>query len=265
MKTALWKCDRKEFKDFIMDFPKIIDDADKAVARKRKSDIEAILVRLIEDTKKIIKNRANYFDDRLFRAYIWRIVKCHWYKNVKKGKLDYIGNSCIKLLDEMPGRTDSIIRFLILHKDKKYVQEGIEKILKASVYPWQKMQLWRLLILVDKIKNPNLLQLARTFVRDYSKSENARNYALIFLGKHGEYSDRQCIAQLYKHANKVFTQRCILIAIQEYPDKNIIYNRIISSANELWLKSLVEYLRNLERPEYIDYDRRTGEDQVVAS
>jgi len=265
IKTKIWRTDGKEFKQFYKKFPKVLDDADAAVNKKSKKAIDDVLQKLNNGAKKLLKERKKEFDERLFRAYIWRIVKCHWFKNINKVNLDYIGKFCIKLLIEMPGRTDSFLRFLVLHKDRKYVQDGLEKILSNSVYPWQKMRLWHLLILVDRLKNNNLLPIARAFVRDPSKSENSKNFALIFLGKHGDYNDRCYISTLFRPSTNFFNKRCILVAIQEYTDRNVTYNQVLTTSTELALKSLVEYLRSLSTPEYLYFDKRIGEDEVFIS
>jgi len=265
IKTEIWEKDGEEFKRFCRKFPKVLDDADEAVNKRSKKAIDNILPILNNGAKKILKERRNGFDERLFRAYIWRIVKCHWFKNINKVDLDYIGKHCIKLMVDMPSRTDSFIRFLVLHKDRKYVQEAVEEVLTNSVYPWQKMRLWHLLIMVDKLKKDSLLPIARSFVRDPLKSENSRNFALIFLGKHGDYSDRHYITTLYNPSTNFFTKRCILVAIQEYPDRNVLYNQILTTSTELPLLSLIEYLRSLETPEYLDLDKRVGEDEAFIS
>ena len=265
IKTEIWRTDGKEFKQFYKKFPKVLDDADAAVNKKSKKAIDDVLQKLNSGAKKLLKERKKEFDERLFRAYIWRIVKCHWFKNINEVNLDYIGKFCIKLLIEMPGRTDSFLRFLVLHKDRKYVQDGLEKILSNSVYPWQKMRLWHLLILVDRLKNNSLLPLARAFVRDPSKSENSKNFALIFLGKHGDYNDRCYISTLFRPSTNFFNKRCILVAIQEYTDRNVTYNQVLTTSTELALKSLVEYLRSLSTPEYLYFDKRIGEDEVFIS
>lgn len=265
IKTEIWKTGGKEYKEFYKTFPKVLDDADEAVNKKWKKAIDDVLPKLHNGAKKLLKERKKGFDERLFRAYIWRIVKCHWFKNINKINLDYIGKFCIKLLVEMPGRTDSFLRFLVLHKDRKYVQEGLEEILSNSVYSWQKMRLWHLLILVDKLKKDSLLKLARSFVRDPSKSENSKNFAMIFLGKHGDYNDRHYITTQFKPSTNFFTKRCLLVAIQEYPDRNVIYNQVLTTSTELALISLVEHLRSLEIPEYLDFDRRIGEDEAFIS
>ena len=265
IKTEIWDRNGIEFKTFCRIFPPILNKADDAVSNKDKIALDRILPKLVQDTKGILKKRKKEFDERLFRAYIWRIVKCYWFKNIKKQNLDYIGKSCLKLLEEMPGRTDTFIRFLLLHKDRKYVQDAIGNIINKSVYSWQKLHLWRLMILSDKLKNKNLLDIARSFIRDNTKSENARNYALIFLGKHGEYSDRQFISSFLKTAHSYYNQRAILIAIQEYSEKNQIYNYVMTSNYEITIKSLIEYLRNIPDPEYVDFDKRIGEAEAFIS
>ena len=265
IKTEIWDRNGIAFKMFCKTFPPILSKADNAVSNKEKIALDRILPELVRDAKEILKKRKKEFDERLFRAYIWRIVKCYWFKNIQKQNLDYIGKSCLKLLEEMPGRTDSFIRFLVLHKNRKYVQDEVGNIINKSVYPWQKLHLWRLMVLSDKLKNKDLLNIARSFIRDNTKSENARNYALLFLGKHGVYSDRQYISSLFKTANSYFNQRAILIAIQEYAEKNQIYNYVMSSNYEITIKSLVEYLKNIPEPEYVDFDDRIGEEQAFIS
>lgn len=204
------------------------------------------------------------FDERLFRACIWRIVKISYFKNVRKLNLDSIGQRCLNFLESMPGRSDTFIRFLVLHKNRKYVQDGLYKLLLDCVYPWQEMHIWELLIQCDKCKNRKIIDLAKQRVRDKGYDEAARNYAIIFLGKHGDYQDRQYIASLFSFEGSFRAKRCIIIALQEYPEKNVIFNQVTRSNSDLILVSLVEKLKSLTSPEYIKENKKIDSDIAVS-
>ena len=167
-------------------------------------------------------------------------------------------------MEMYPSRSDTFLKFLILEKEYKYVQDGILKIMKACVYPWQEMHMWSLLIKASKIKNDELFVLARDRVRDTNLYfEAARNYAILFLGKHGDYQDRQNIQSLYNQTQSFFAKRCILIAIQEYSEKLQIYNRIMNYEDDMLIKSLVVYLKQKRNPEYIYEDRRIDSIETI--
>ena len=66
-----------------------------------------------------------------------------------------------------PDRSDTFLRFLVLEKDYKYVQDGVLKIMKDCVYPWQEMHLWSLLIQSSKIKNDELIMISKKTSKKY--------------------------------------------------------------------------------------------------
>jgi hypothetical protein len=264
-KTEIWSKEESEYKEFVQDFPLILQYTDKAVKDKRKNSINIALSTLIRDVKKLLKKK-NY-NDRLFRAYIWRIVKCHWFKDIKNvnKELKAVCLKCINLIEEIPGETDSFIRFILLQKNRKYIQIGLKNVLKESIYDWQEMHIWNLLIQADIIKDQELFDIARSQLNDTSKSTAARNYAIIFLGKHGNYHDRDNILNLLKQPTAYFTKRCIYVAMQEHPNSKMLYNNIISSESDITLRSLAQYLKQLKVPEYVFEDKRIGSDKTFIS
>ena len=264
IKTEIWHKKSLEFKDFTQEFPEILDLANKAVNERKIDQINEYLPILIKDIKELTKSRKKDFNERLFRAYIWRIVKFYWFKEINKVNLKSIGKKCLAFMEIYPGRSDTFLKFLLLEKDYKYVQDGILKIMKDCVYPWQEMHMWSLLIKASKIKNDELFVLARDRVRDTNPYfEAARNYAILFLGKHGDYQYRQNIQSLYNQTQSFFTKRCILIAIQEYSEKMQIYNRIMNYEDDMLLKSLVAYLKQRKDPEYVYEDKRIGSIEAI--
>lgn len=258
-KTDIIPVNSEKFKDMLKEFPTFLHDIDNAVHNKQKHTINNLYPNLVSYTKGVIKQKDN-FDERLFRACIWRIVKINYFKNINKLDLDSIGRNCLKLLDSMPSRTNAFLRFLVLHKDRTYVQNALYALLQDSVYPWQEMLIWYLLIQCDRIKNINILPLAKQRARDNGYDEAARNYIYIFLGKHGDYEDRRYIANLFPLTQSFRAQRSILIAIQEYQDRNTIYNSITSANSDLILVSLVKYIKQLATPEYVDVDKNIASD-----
>ena len=74
---------------------------------------------------------------------------------------------------------------------------------------------------------------------------------LLFLGKHGDENDRSYIANRFSAAVSFRERRAILLAIQEYSRKNIVYNSVKSDRYEPILVSLVKYIKQLTKPEYI--------------
>lgn len=261
-KTEIWHKNDENFKSFVKEFPSILKDADDAVKTKSKSKINKILPKLVLNIKELMKEKN--FNEQLFRAYIGRIVKCHWFKDIKKVRLDSIGRKCVKLIGVFPARTDSFIRFLILLKNKKYIQEGLHIVLKDTIYYWQKMWIWHLLIEADKVKVTDIFDYARISIRD-TENTPARCYAILFLGKHGNYQDRSNIASLYSESNPFYLNRCIILALQEYTNKTTIYNQIISTNNDFTLTGLIKYIRQLNDPEYVYEDKRIGSDQTFIS
>jgi Reverse transcriptase (RNA-dependent DNA polymerase) len=261
-KTDIIPVNTKEFNDMLKDFPSFLHDIDSAVHNKQKRTINNLYPELVKYTKELMKlmKHKNKFDERLFRACIWRIVKINYFKNIDKLNLDSIGKACLKLLDSMPSRTNTFLRFLVLHKNRAYVQYALYALLQDSVYPWQEMLIWYLLIQCDKIKNINILPLAKQRARDNGYDEAARNYIYIFLGKHGDYEDRRYMANLFPLTQSFRAQRSILIAIQEYQDRNAIYNQITSANSDLILVSLVKYIKQLPTPEYVDVDKNIASD-----
>lgn len=258
-KTDIIPENSAKFKDLFREFPALLYDIDNAIYRKQKRIINILAPKLIELTRQVIKQAEN-FDDRLFRACIWRILKIHYFKNINKLNLDYIGKSCLKLMDSMPSRSDAFLRFLVLHKERRYVQDALYTMLQDCVYPWQEMLIWYLLIQCDKLKNTNILNIAKQRARNNGYDEAARNYIFIFLGKHGDYQDRKYLAEIFPFTQSFRAKRCIIIALQEYPDRNTIYNGIISANNELLYVSLVKYIKQLNSPEYVDVNKNIASD-----
>lgn len=258
-KTDIISVNSEKFKDIIKDFPALLHDIDNACYKKQKRMINNLYPKLVSLTKKVIRQKDN-FDERLFRACIWRIVKINYFRNINKLNLDSIGKACLKLIDSTPSRSNTFLRFLVLHKDRAYVQNALYELLQDSVYSWQEMLIWYLLIQCDKIKNINILTLAKQRVRDASYPEASRNFTILFLGKHGDYQDRRYIASLFPFTQSFRAQRSVIIAIQEYQDKNTIYNQITPANSDLILVSLVKYIKQLTTPEYVDVDKNIASD-----
>ena len=122
------------------------------------------------------------------------------------------------------------------------------------------MLIWYLLVQSDKIKNPDILNLAKQRARNTAHDEAARNYIYIFLGRHGDYQDRRYIANLFAHEQSFRARRSIIVAIQEYHDRNTIYNSITSANTDLILVGLVKYIKQLRAPEYVDVDTNIAAD-----
>lgn len=263
-KTEIWHCNDPEYKEFIKEFPDILAKTDKAVNLKNKTQVNNCLCKLIEDLRKIVKLRADRIDERLFRAYIWRVVKCLKFSEIDKPNLQYICRACFRLLEKVPGRTDALCRFLALEKDKKYVQESIFNIIEKTIYSWQEMYLWALMIQANRIKVDNLKTLARKRLGNISYPEPARSYALIFLGKHGNYQDRNIIVEQLKAPNSFFSTRCMLIALQEHPDKKAIFNRKLQITNDLVIKGLLLHLQQSDKIHYPTVVERIGEEKFIS-
>lgn len=265
IKTEIWHRGDKKFRDFIKSFPKILGDVDSAVKEKNKKQIDRLLPQLVKNCKEITRKYPKEFDEKLFRAYIWRIVKCMWFRDIKKVRLDVLGKKCVKLIEDIPSRTDTFTRFLTVLKDKKYIQEGLKDIVKNSIYDWQAMTIWRLLIQSNKIYISELLKIARKCMRNADVQSPARNYALLFLGKHGTYQDRRNILSLYSTTGSFLTKRCVLLAIQEYPERKSLYDKVLSSKKDVIFTSLVEYIKKLRQTEYVFEDKRIGSDKTFIS
>lgn len=263
-KTEIWHHEDVEFKEFIRDFPAILEETDRAVERKTKALVNDCLQKLVTDLRRIVQRRAEPIDERLFRAYIWRVVKCHRFSGINKPDLSSINRACLRLLEKEPDRTDALTRFLTLHKDRKYVQEGIAALIENTVYPWQELHLWALMTQSDRIKTEKLKVLARRRLRDTSHSEAARSYAMIFLGKHGNYQDRNTMAEMIKTPSSFFTTRCILVALQEHPDRKAIFNRHLQLTDDLVIKGLLKYLLQSKKPIYPSVVDRIGEDRFIS-
>lgn len=259
-KTEIWHRDDPQFVEFFRDFPDLLDEVDGAVNAKDKELIDLLLPKLTKLTRDVMKKRDNRFDERLFRACIWRILKCHWFRNVKHVPLDAVAKRCLGLLDQTPGRTDSLTRFLVLLKNKKSVHSGCAVVIESTVYPWQERLLWELLTKADKIQDRQLLALARDRVRHRPDSCPARDLAMVFLGKHGTYQDREYIASIVNKSNSFVSKRCALIALQEYPNRSTVYSPLASKTEDPVLQGLIKYLKQLKEPEYVLEDKRIGSD-----
>ena len=259
-KTEIWHREALEFKEFFRDFPPLLDMVDKAVNEKDKVKIDVLLPKLVKLSREVMNKHGKHFDERLFRACIWRILKCQWFKNIKQVSLDAVAKRCLRLIDEMPGRTDAFASFLVLLKNKKFVHSGCASVIESTVYSWQEQTLWELLTKASKVRDKQLLALARDRVRHRGESCPARNLAIVFLGKHGTYQDREYIASIVDKTNSFMTKRCVLIALQEYPHRATVYNIVASKTSDLLLGSLIKYLKQLKEPEYVSEDKRIGSD-----
>ena len=256
-KTDIISVEDEKYKNFIKEFPIILTKLDKAIAKRQKEIINQLSPTLVEVARKTIKDKKN-FNDRLFRACLWRILKIHRFKNVNKLNITPIIKACLKLLLSKPEHSQTFLRFIILHKNRKYVQNTLLSVLKECVYPWQEMLIWHLLVQSDVIKNSEILDIARVRIRDNGYHEAVRNYIMLFLGKHGHYHDREYIAGLFHFTQSFRAKRSILIAIQEYPDRNTIYNQILSSNSDITIISIVKYIKQLNKAHYVKMDNTVG-------
>jgi len=262
-KTEIWAKGSPGLLSFGMEFPELLSEVDDEIERKRKKEIDRLLPDLVTLTNKTVS--ATEFNDQLFRACIWRIVKCHYFRNLDKVSLNKITLKCIRLLVEMPGKSDSFLDFMVLEKEKKYVQKGIFEVARESVYPWQKVQIWNMLTKVNKLKHAEILQFAQQEIRSNRKHDPAVNSIILFLGKHGTYNDRELLVQIFGQPHSYFTKRCILLALQEYPDRGTIYNQVETSSGDPFLTPLVRYIKNLKSPKYINENVRIGSDLAFIS
>jgi len=254
-KTQIWHETDPEFREFAKKFPPLLTAIDKATESKDKDLISSLLPKLLILTRTEMKKTP--FDERIFRACIRRIVKCHYFSNVKIPSLTSIVNRSFKLMTQMPGRSDTIVDFLSLYKNNKGVQERTFALIKDVIYFWQEMKLWELLVKSTKIKVPAVLAYARKKL-ERGIGNPVMNLVLLCLGRHGNYNDRLHIARLFEQQHSVYTRRHILIAIQEYRDRNEIYNRVLDG-DDLLLISVVRHIRQLAKPMY------TYEDPQIAS
>lgn len=251
-KTEILKKGNTKYIEFTDDFPHLLSIVDKAINTKSKDDLEYYAQELVELTKDTIKNHED--NDRLFRACINRLRKIYRFKNINKPKIDYIVKKCLYLMESKPLRSKNFLSFISLDNHKKYVQDGLFIILKNCIYSWQEMWIWNLLIQSPKIKNERLMQTARVRSRDDSYDEAARNFVYLFLGKHGDNLDRKYISERFNISTSFREKRAILIAIQEYPENNMIYNLVTPERAEPILVSLVKYIKQLTKPEYVYED-----------
>ncbi len=196
-KTEIIPVPGDRYTNLFGEFPTLLSDIDDALSKKSRSKINRLAPKLVGLTLDLTR-RKNY-DDRLFRACIWRILRISYFRNVNRLYLDSIGRNCLHLMESAPSRTDTFLRFLVLHKDRKYLQDGLYLLLQECIYPWQEMHIWNLLIQSDTIKNAGILTLAKQRLRNNGYHEGARNFVMIFLGKHGDYQDRKYIAELFPH------------------------------------------------------------------
>lgn len=265
-KTDIIPVDSPKLSAIVKDFPSLLHDIDNAVQKKQKRTINQLYPELVRYTRHQLKcrRRQDQFDERLFRACVGRIVKVNRFINIEQLDLEPIGRACLRLLESMPSRSQTLLRFLVLHRNRKYVQDGLHALLQDPVYPWQEMLIWYLLIQCDRIKNPDILPLAQQRARDTSWHEAARNYIYIFLGKHGDYQDRRYLAGLFQNTDSFRAQRSILIAIQEYVDRNIIYNPVTSANTDLILVALIRYIKQLPTAEYVDVDKNIASDIALS-
>ena len=96
-KTNIIPVSSAKYKELYKDFAILLNDVDIAVKNKQKRMINSLYPKLINFTKQLMK-REDSFDDRLFRACIWRIVKINYFKNIRRFNLDSIGKRCLKYL-----------------------------------------------------------------------------------------------------------------------------------------------------------------------
>ena len=139
-----------------------------------------------------------------------------------------------------------------------YVRNDMYTLLQESVYPWQEMHIWYLLIQSNKRKNTDILKLAKQRAREKGYDEGAQNYIFIFLGKHGDYQDKKYMAEIFLFKQSFRARRSLSIALQEYADRNILYNQITPKNSYLILVSLVKYIKQLTSPEYVDVNNNIG-------
>ena len=88
IKTEIWHKKSPEFKDFIKEFPEILNLADKAFNERNIDQINECFLILVKDVKELTKSGKKNFNERLFRAYIGRIVKFYRFKELNKVNLN---------------------------------------------------------------------------------------------------------------------------------------------------------------------------------
>ena len=142
---------------------------------------------------------------------------------------------------------------LAVSKNETIFQE-IERLLikEKSLFDWQRFHLWRLLTNYDA-PIPNLEKLiaeAKSIATNHV-SELEASQAIIFIGKHGNNTDREAlIAGNFSAQQSFVIQRAVLIAIQELPSasREKFFSRAMQINSEH--KQLVQFLTNLSKPDY---------------
>ena len=227
----------------------LISRAEEIISSGDKTGIQAIVDALF--------GRLEYHasvngDDRKFRAIANRLLDAGDYIEIERDIHTRLEGFVIPRLKSYPEKSDYWVKILSVSVSGETVRT-LEELLvdNPSIFDWQRFYLWRLALhLSSEQVTGKLLDRARS-VAVGSTSDNVTSQAIIFLGKHGDNTERESLfARFFSPQKGFIVQRAILIAIQELPPgtKNHLYRRALEINSDH--KELVDYLSNRDAPDY---------------
>jgi hypothetical protein len=247
-KTKVLVYDTDEHKNFIHDEELELERIDALINTKKRNIVAIAYQEVMNKLEKCLNNSE--YDSRSFRFLIDRISTIAKCKDIKKPKYYYrkIKKNILNAIVTHPAFMDKYYNFLSsieltktdLNKLFEYISNN-----DYSIYSWQNYAIWKLFIL-NNYKTRKLISLAIVHLKTYE--ETMIPGAVLYLGKFGNYSDKENILSLLKNTDSFFLQRHCLIALQEFP-KNILQdtlNKIVESN-----KNVYEYFHGSKRHTYV--------------
>lgn len=195
-------------------------------------------------------------DDRKFRAFANRLLDFGDYTEIKQEIHPRLQKFVIPRLDTHPERSDTWVKILSAYKDGNAITAA-ERLLveRPSVFDWQRFHLWKLALRASSPLPKKLLDQAIVVSRSgVSNGEAAQ--AIVCVGKHGDNTQREGLFRSSFTAQRsLLVQRAVLVAIQALPEeqRNYLFQRALEINSDH--KELVDYLSNLQAPNYGERSR----------
>jgi hypothetical protein len=247
-KTHIHERDSEEFSLLLnVDDDILISQAEETISRGAKDELEAITDKLF---KRLEFHSSVKGDERKFRALANRLLNISDFVEVQREITPRIHEFVIPRLKSHPERTDYWTKMLSAQPSVKVADITRELLVeRPSLFDWQRFHLWKLATqLPTELVPKNLFDKAKEESAS-TLSENVASQSIVFLGRHSDNTERENLyARLFTAQRSYVVQRAVLIAIQELPDKDYYYRRVLERNSDH--AELIKYLSHCDSPDY---------------
>jgi hypothetical protein len=223
---------------------------EESTRSKDPAKIEAIVPLLFEKAKSLLA--AGSTGEREFRFCVNRITALRRYRDLTLPEEAGLTEALIELLRHRPVDTDTLVRYLSSAQINVPHKQQIEELLIAEplcVYPWQNYHLW-ILAVQQGINSERLLTFAHRVLRNRPSGPEVDG-AVLFIGRFGNYADREALRSALWDDQRITRRRSQYIAVQElHPGERVPFYRQ-NAFGDRSLRMLATYLNQRPAPSYV--------------